>query len=75
LAHLGYTPTFALIACPVQAVAVPSDVDLELVLAVDMSGSMDLGEANVQHSGYLEALRHPDFINAADTSAHCHRLF
>lgn len=39
-------------------------VDVALVLAVDMSGSMDLEEAQVQRMGYVEALRHPDFINA-----------
>ncbi|WP_457584667.1 DUF1194 domain-containing protein [Ensifer canadensis] len=54
----------ALIAYPLRAAAAPPDVDLELVLAVDTSGSMDLGEARVQRRGYLKALRHPDFINA-----------
>lgn len=46
------------------AAAENSDVDVELVLAVDVSGSMDLEEAQVQRAGYVEALRHPDFINA-----------
>jgi hypothetical protein len=41
-----------------------AQVDVALVLAVDMSGSMDLEEARVQRMGYVEALRHPDFINA-----------
>lgn len=54
----------ALVAHPLQPAAAPPDVDLELVLAVDTSGSMDIGEARVQRLGYLEALRHPDFINA-----------
>lgn len=54
----------ALVAYPLRAVSAPPDVDLELVLAVDTSGSMDTGEARVQRLGYLEALRHPDFINA-----------
>lgn len=40
------------------------DVDVELVLAVDVSGSMDLEEAEVQRAGYVEALRHPDFVAA-----------
>lgn len=40
------------------------EVDVELVLAVDVSGSMDLEEAQVQRAGYVEALRHPDFVNA-----------
>ena len=38
----------------------PVKVDLELVLAVDVSGSMDAEEHAVQRSGYVEALRHPD---------------
>ncbi|MBD9650060.1 DUF1194 domain-containing protein [Ensifer sp. ENS09] len=54
----------ALVAYPLRAAAAPPDVDLELVLAVDTSGSMDMEEARVQRLGYLEALRHPDFIKA-----------
>ena len=34
-------------------------VDLELVLAVDVSGSMDVDEHELQRMGYVEALRHP----------------
>ena len=37
-------------------------VDLELVIAVDVSRSMDFYEAELQRQGYAEALRHPDFI-------------
>jgi hypothetical protein len=40
------------------------EVDVELVLAVDVSRSMDIEEAEVQRAGYVQALRHPDFINA-----------
>jgi hypothetical protein len=40
-----------------------TEVDVELVLAVDMSGSMDLEEARVQRAGYVAALRHRDFVN------------
>lgn len=49
------------IATPVADAA---QVDVALVLAVDMSGSMDIEEAQVQRMGYVEALRHPEFINA-----------
>ncbi|MBW9062596.1 DUF1194 domain-containing protein [Rhizobium herbae] len=41
-----------------------NQVDVALVLAVDMSGSMDIEEARVQRMGYVEALRHAEFINA-----------
>lgn len=54
----------ALSGSPIQTAAMAADVDVELLLAVDMSGSMDMEEARVQRSGYLQALRHPDFINA-----------
>ncbi|THK37679.1 DUF1194 domain-containing protein [Ensifer sp. MPMI2T] len=54
----------ALSGSPIQSAAMQADVDVELVLAVDMSGSMDMEEARVQRSGYLQALRHPEFINA-----------
>ncbi|TIP00968.1 MAG: DUF1194 domain-containing protein [Mesorhizobium sp.] len=39
-------------------------VDVELVLAVDISQSMDEEEFALQRAGYVEALRHRDFINA-----------
>jgi hypothetical protein len=39
-------------------------VDLELVLAVDISGSVDQVEARLQREGYIAALRHPDVIEA-----------
>ncbi|RVJ05273.1 DUF1194 domain-containing protein [Sinorhizobium medicae] len=54
----------ALSGAPIQSAAISADVDVELLLAVDMSGSMDMEEARVQRSGYLQALRHLDFINA-----------
>ena len=39
-------------------------VDLELVLAVDVSQSMDYDEHELQKNGYVEAFRHKDVINA-----------
>lgn len=39
-------------------------VDVELVLAVDVSSSIDDGEFALQREGYVKALRNPDFINA-----------
>src|SRR5215510_7688962 len=39
-------------------------VDLELVLAVDISQSMDQDEHELQRMGYVEAFRHKDVINA-----------
>lgn len=61
----------SLLACFACAEAAPlpapdggMPVDVELVLAVDISQSMDEGEFALQRAGYVEALRHPDFINA-----------
>lgn len=46
------------------AVAEDERVDLELVLAVDISLSMDHEELQLQRDGYVEAFRHPDVIQA-----------
>ncbi len=42
----------------------PIEIDAEIVLAVDASGSMDPYEREVQRNGYAEALRHPDLMRA-----------
>ncbi len=39
-------------------------VDAEIVLAVDVSRSMDMAEFEVQRQGYVAAFRHPDLIRA-----------
>ncbi len=39
-------------------------VDLELVLAVDVSGSMDFEERKLQRDGYVNAFLHPEVIAA-----------
>jgi hypothetical protein len=54
----------ALPAMPATAEDLP--VDLELVLAVDISGSVDEVEARLQREGYIAALRHPDVIEAIE---------
>ena len=45
----------------------PPTVDIELVLAVDVSLSMDLDEQRLQREGYVAAFRHPVVINAMTT--------
>jgi hypothetical protein len=47
-----------------QAGAEDVPVDLELVLAVDVSGSVDPSEARLQREGYIAALRQPRVIEA-----------
>jgi hypothetical protein len=57
----------ALIGAPgLPAVAEDVPVDLELVLAVDISGSVDEVEALLQREGYMAALRHPQVIEAVE---------
>ncbi|MTH97478.1 DUF1194 domain-containing protein [Roseibium sp. RKSG952] len=41
-----------------------SEVDVELVLAVDISQSMDTDEQEVQRAGYIAALTSEEFLNA-----------
>lgn len=48
----------------VPAGAAPQPVDLELVLAVDVSGSVDADEARLQRQGYADALRDPEIHKA-----------
>jgi hypothetical protein len=47
-----------------RAEARAAAVDLELVLAVDVSGSIDAQEKAVQRDGYLAAIRSPEFAAA-----------
>jgi hypothetical protein len=45
-------------------------VDLELVLAVDISLSMDEDEQRLQRDGYAAAFRHPEIIEAIKSGLH-----
>lgn len=45
-------------------VAAAEDVDLALVIAVDISTSMDADEQELQRDGYVAAFRHSDVIRA-----------
>jgi Protein of unknown function (DUF1194) len=63
LAAIGLAFLF-LSAAAAQALEGPIPVDLELVIAVDVSASMDREEFLLQRSGYREAIRHPDFVRA-----------
>jgi len=52
---------------PMMAQGKGGEVDVELVLAVDTSRSMDYEEVRVQREGYVEALKHKEFIDAVKT--------
>jgi hypothetical protein len=64
-------PLLALLAAAFLATRAAADdgpvVDLELVLAVDVSWSMDIEEQNLQREGYVAAIRDPAFIAALRT--------
>ena len=45
-------------------------VDVELVLAVDVSYSMDPDEQALQREGYIEAITSPDFLRALRQGIH-----
>ena len=51
---------------PAQGFAEKTEVDLELVLAVDISRSMDLEEAALQRQGIVRAFRHKAVIDAIE---------
>ena len=57
------TLALATLAGP-PAAALDLPVDLELVLAVDVSGSMDRDEHRLQRDGYIAAVRHPEVLAA-----------
>jgi hypothetical protein len=48
----------------------PVDVDIELVLAVDVSYSMDPEEQALQREGYIKALASSEFLNAVRQGIH-----
>jgi Protein of unknown function (DUF1194) len=50
--------------------AVAEDVDLQLVLAVDVSRSIDDDEFNLQRQGYAQAFTHPSVIQAIQANPH-----
>jgi hypothetical protein len=56
-----------LLGQPVVTTRADEAVDLELVLAVDVSGSMDRDEQELQRGGYASALVHPEVLAAIRT--------
>ena len=60
----GLVLAAALVATHDGVSAAAQPVDLELILAVDVSGSIDEGEAMLQRHGYIAAFRHPRVVGA-----------
>ena len=50
--------------------AAGTPVDLELILAVDVSRSMDLDEQQLQRDGYVAGIAHPDVVSAIAQGLH-----
>jgi Protein of unknown function (DUF1194) len=50
--------------------SVATDVDVELVIAVDVSYSMDPDEQALQREGYITGLNSPEFLNALQQGPH-----
>jgi hypothetical protein len=57
-------PFFCILALPVHA----QEVDLELVLLADASGSITQGEIEFQRQGYAAAITHPEVLEAIRTN-------
>lgn len=58
-----------LLAAPLPvAPAHATEVDLELVLLADASGSIDQAEIDLQRQGYAEAITHPDVLYAISST-------
>lgn len=65
-ASLALLIGFAGISCDARAQG-RLEVDLELILAVDVSRSMDAGEHGLQRDGYVAAFRHPAVLRAINS--------
>ena len=68
--RVGRFAAFALaivIVAPAPARADEVQVDVELILAVDISGSVDYQEAQLQRDGYVHALASPEFVAAVQS--------
>src|SRR5262245_47943392 len=60
-----------MLACAGAApAAAQSGVDLQLVLAVDASGSVDQYRFELQKQGYVAAFRHPRVLQAISSGPH-----
>lgn len=68
-AALAFTSDAAPVAAPQYAQSAAMAVDTELVLAVDVSYSMDPDEQALQREGYVQALMSREFMQALKLGA------
>ncbi len=66
----GGALSVALSAMTAMSASAQEAVDVELVLAVDVSLSMSFEELKIQRDGYTAALTHPDVVNAIRSGIH-----
>src|SRR5262245_43887443 len=70
------TVLWAAVLCAALLWALPparaddTPVDLELILAVDVSRSMDIDEQQLQRDGYVAAITHPEVVDAITQGRH-----
>jgi Protein of unknown function (DUF1194) len=69
-AGIAAPPTSRFSDLPGSRTSAPIDVDVELVLAVDISYSMDPDELALQRDGYVEALTSAEFLDALKQGTH-----
>jgi hypothetical protein len=62
--------TVALVGASASSAHAQTSVDLQLVLAVDASGSVDRYRFELQKRGYVAAFRHPRVLEAIRSGAH-----
>jgi hypothetical protein len=67
---LGALVLLAGLFAPISASAQETAVDVELVLAVDVSPSMSQEEQRVQRNGYISAFRDPDLARTIELGPH-----
>ncbi len=67
--HHGHLLALGMIAMAAMPARAETHVDLELVIAVDISRSMDYEEQQLQRDGYVEALRHPEVVAAIQSGS------
>lgn len=73
LLHALRTALFIFVLLPAAAIPAPDErvpVDVELVLAVDISYSMDFDELALQRDGYVLGLTSPQFVDAVAKGPH-----
>jgi hypothetical protein len=66
-------PAIAMMSCLAGAAAA-EQVDLELVLLADASGSIDEGEIRFQRDNYAQALAHPEILTAIRVGGYLGRI-